>query len=105
VVAQPLEVASNVLTRGLGLMFRRGLPAGGGLLIHRCNGIHMMFMRFPIDAVFLDRSNQVVKVYPHLRPWIGLVPLVWGADRVAELPAGTAQQLQLRAGDRLALTA
>ncbi len=104
-VAQPLEVASGFLARGLGLMFRRGLPAGGGLLIHGCNGIHMMFMRFPIDAVFLDKSNRVVKVYYALRPWIGLVPLVWKADRVAELPAGTAKRLHLQLGDRLALSA
>lgn len=105
VVAQPLEVASSFVARGLGLMFRRALPAGGGLLIHHCSGIHMMFMRFPIDAVFMDRSNQVVKVYHRLPPWIGLVPLVWKADRVAELPAGTAERLQLRPGDRLALGA
>jgi uncharacterized protein len=105
VVAQPLEEARNLFTQGMGLMFRRGLPAGGGLLIYHCNGIHMMFMRFPIDAVFLDKSNTVVKVYPRLLPWIGLVPLVWKADRVAELPAGTAERLRLRAGDRLALAA
>lgn len=104
VVAEPLEVASSFFARGLGLMFRRGLPQGGGLLIHQCSGIHMMFMRFPIDAVFMDRANQVVKVYHRLPPWIGMVPLVWKADRVAELPAGTAQRLRLGPGDRLALT-
>jgi uncharacterized protein len=105
VVAQPLEVASNVFTQGMGLMFRRALPAGGGLLIHHCSGIHMMFMRFPIDAVFLDKSNTVVRVYHRLLPWIGLIPFVWRADRVAELPAGTAKRLHLERGDRLALSA
>ena len=105
VVAQPLEEASNFFTQGMGLMFRRALPAGGGLLIYHCSGIHMMFMRFPIDAVFLDKSNTVVKVYHRLLPWIGLIPFVWRADRVAELPAGTARRLQLRPGDRLALGA
>jgi uncharacterized protein len=105
VVAEPLEVASSFLARGMGLMFRGALPAGSGLLIQQCNGIHMMFMRFPIDAVFLDRSNQVLKVYHRLPPWIGIVPLVWRADRVAELPAGTAARLRLGPGDRLALTA
>lgn len=104
-VAAPLEVASNLFTQGMGLMFRRGLPIGGGLLIHHCNGIHMMFMRFPIDAVFMDRSNQVVGVYHRLRPWIGMVPWVWKADRVAELPAGTAERLRLRPGDQLAISA
>jgi uncharacterized protein len=105
VVAQPLEVANNLFTQGMGLMFRRALPAGGGLLIHHCSGIHMMFMRFPIDAVFLDKSNTVVRVYHRLLPWIGLIPFVWRADRVAELPAGTAKRLHLERGDRLALSA
>jgi uncharacterized membrane protein (UPF0127 family) len=105
VVAQPLEQATNFYTQGMGLMFRRSIPAGGGLLIYRCSGIHMMFMRFPIDAVFLDKSNTVVKVYHRLLPWIGLIPFVWKADRVAELPAGTARRLRLERGDRLALSA
>jgi uncharacterized membrane protein (UPF0127 family) len=86
-------------------MGRRAIPAGGGMLIYRCSGIHMMFMRFPIDAVFLDKSNTVVKVYHRLLPWIGLIPFVWKADRVAELPAGTARRLHLERGDRLALSA
>jgi uncharacterized membrane protein (UPF0127 family) len=100
-VAQPLEVASNFFTAGLGLMGRAGLPENGGLLIHGCNGIHMMFMRFPIDAVFVDKKGKVVKTYERLLPWIGLVPLVWGADKVAELPVGTIRRHAIRAGDQL----
>ncbi|HEY4871396.1 MAG TPA: DUF192 domain-containing protein [Candidatus Dormibacteraeota bacterium] len=59
-MAQPLEVASNFFTAGLGLMGRARLPENGGLLIHGCNGIHMMFMRFPIDAVFVDNKGVVL---------------------------------------------
>src|SRR5438876_966251 len=75
VVAQPLEVASNFLARGVGLMGRQRLPENGGLLIHGCNGIHMMFMRFPIDAVFVDKKGVVVKTYERLLPWVGGVLL------------------------------
>jgi uncharacterized membrane protein (UPF0127 family) len=101
IVAGNLEIASNFFTRGLGLMFRRRLPESAGLLIHGCNGIHMMFMCFPIDAVFMDRKGTVVKAYERLLPWIGLVPLVWGADRVAELPAGTIRRTAIKRGDQL----
>jgi len=101
ILAEPLEIASSFWRRGLGLMGRKALPPSGGLLIHGCNGIHMMFMRFPIDAVFVDRSGVVLKVYERVRPWIGLVPLVWRAERVAELPAGAAQRFQIKPGDRL----
>src|SRR5438094_3921431 len=101
VVAQPLEVASNFFARGVGLMGRGGLPENGGLLILGCNGIHMMFMRFPIDAVFVDKKGVVVKTYERLLPWIGMVPFVWRADKVAELPAGTIRRHLIRPGDQL----
>ena len=105
VVAEPLEVAKNFFARGLGLMGRSRLPENGGLLIHGCNGIHMMFMRFPIDAVFVDKKGVVVKTYERLLPWIGLVPLVWRADKVAELPVGTIQRHAIKAGDQLRVAA
>ena len=101
VVAQPLEVASNFIARGMGLMGRGGLPENGGLLIDSCNGIHMMFMRFPIDAVFVDKKGVVLKIYERLRPWIGIVPLVWRADKVAELPVGTVRRHAIKPGDQL----
>jgi uncharacterized membrane protein (UPF0127 family) len=89
--------------RGWGLMFRARLDAGGGMWITPCNGIHMWFMRFPIDAVFLDRQERVVKVYPRLRRWT-MVPFVWGAHSVLELPAGTVDGLNLAKGEQLVLT-
>ncbi len=101
VVAEPLEVAKNFVARGMGLMFRSRLPENGGLLIHGCNGIHMMFMRFPIDAVFVDKKGKVVKLYRRLPPWIGIVPFVWRADKVAELPAGAIDRHGIRVGDEL----
>jgi uncharacterized protein len=101
VVADQLEVAENLFARGLGLMGRSRLPENGGLLIHGCNGIHMMFMRFSIDAVFVDKQGVVVKLYRRLLPWLGLVPLVWRADKVAELPAGAIDRHGIRVGDQL----
>jgi uncharacterized membrane protein (UPF0127 family) len=100
VLAQRLEVPRTSFGRGLGLMFRRELPAGHGMWISPCNGIHMFFMRFAIDAVFLDRRLRVVRVRPGLGPW-RVVPLVWGAHSVLELPAGTVAALDLGRGEPL----
>lgn len=61
----------------------------------------MWFMRFPIDAVFLDRENRVVRVVEHLAPW--RVAGCRGAKAVVELPAGEAARVGLAPGDRLAL--
>jgi uncharacterized membrane protein (UPF0127 family) len=101
VLAERLEVPRTAFGRGLGLMFRRGLEPGTGMWIRPCNGIHMFFMRFAIDAIFLDSGDNVRKVYRRLRPWIGIVPLVWGAKGVVELPAGACDGLELRRGEPL----
>ena len=104
-MAEGLEEARSFFARGMGLMGRAGLPEQGGLLIHDCNGIHMMFMRFAIDAVFVDKAGRVVKTYERLLPWIGLVPFVFRANKVAELPAGTIRRLGIRTGDQLLVAA
>ena len=41
----------------MGLMGRPSLAAGAGLWLPASNGIHMMFMRFPIDAVFVSKPD------------------------------------------------
>jgi uncharacterized membrane protein (UPF0127 family) len=61
-------------------------------------------MRFPIDAVFLDRRQRVLRAYSSLGPW-RMVPLVFRARSVVELPAGTLAGLALSRGDQLAVQA
>ena len=102
-LAEHLEMATSLWGRFMGLMGRRSLPAGHGLWLGG-NGIHMMFMRFPIDAVFLGRAapdglRPVVSVHRGLRPWTGLVPLVRGAEGVLELPVGTIDASGTARGD------
>lgn len=99
-LAERLLVPRTVFGRGAGLMLRRALAEGEGMWIDPCNGIHMFFMRFPIDAVFLDRRLRVVRVVHRLRPW-RIVPLVVGARSVVELPAGTARAVGLAVGERV----
>src|SRR5262245_35985272 len=100
VLAERLRVPRTVFGRALGLMFRRRLEAGEGMWIVPCNGIHMFGMRFPIDAVFLDRQLRVVRAYADLRPW-RVVPLVLRAHSVLELPVGTIAGLDLERGEPL----
>jgi uncharacterized membrane protein (UPF0127 family) len=105
-LATSLEVAGSLWGKFKGLMGRPSLPEGGGLWLPASNGIHMMFMRFPIDAVFVGRpdgegARAVVSVHPWLRAWTGLVPLVRGADGVLELPTGTIERTGTRVGDRV----
>lgn len=95
-----VRVADSFLTRFAGLMLRGRLARGRGLLIAPCSSIHMCFMRFSIDAVFIDREYRVLKISRHLLPWLGLTwrPGAWG---VIELAAGEADRMGIREGSQL----
>jgi uncharacterized protein len=105
-LAARVETAAGLWAKFMGLMGRPSLAAGDALWLPDSNGIHMMFMRFPIDAVFLgaagsDGNRTVLAVHPHLPAWRGLVPLVRGAKGVIELPAGTIAATRTTVGDRV----
>lgn len=102
VVAERCRVARSLQDRTVGLLGRDDLPAGYGLWIERAPSIHMLFMRFPIDAVFVDRDRAVVRIVEHLRPW-RIVAWVRGARDCLELPAGSVRPTGTQVGDRLAL--
>jgi uncharacterized protein len=95
-------LADSPCRRLRGLLGRAGLERGEGLLLEPAPAIHTFFMRFPIDAVFVDRELRVVGVARELRPWR------WarrrGARAVLELPAGEAARAGVRIGERLALS-
>ena len=55
IVCERCTVAATPLSRMKGLLGRRDLPPGDGLLLRPASSIHMLFMRFAIDAVFLDK--------------------------------------------------
>ena len=96
VVCERCLLAETPLARLRGLLGRSDLPAGEGLLLRPAGSIHTAFMRFPIDAVFLDRVDRVLKVARELPPW--RMAGCRGARAVLELPAGEAAKQGLRAG-------
>ncbi len=100
VLAEQGRVADHLWSRFWGLMGRRSLPEGEALLIIPCSSVHTAFMRFPIDVVFLDVEDRVVKVVSELKPF-RIAMGMKGARRVLELPAGTAGRARLEQGDRL----
>jgi hypothetical protein len=98
VVCAHCAIANTPWTRLRGLLGRGSLAPEEGLLIRPTSSIHMLFMRFAIDAVFLDKELRVVKVVRDLRPW--RFAAARGAKMVVELPAGSAG---VEPGDRLEL--
>jgi uncharacterized membrane protein (UPF0127 family) len=103
VVCERCEIPKSSFGRMRGLLGRAGLEPGGGMLIDSAPSVHMFFMRFPIDVVFLDRDWRVLSVRHELRPW-----RIAGARRAVaalELPAGAAAAAGIAEGDVLALEA
>src|SRR5439155_17929803 len=88
VVCTRCEVARRPHRRLKGLLGRRGLRPGHGMLVTRASFVLTLFMRFAIDVVFLDRDSRVVGIAHALRPWraAGAVRAV----AVLKLPAGAA---------------
>jgi uncharacterized membrane protein (UPF0127 family) len=99
IVCERCVLADTAFTRMRGLLGRRSLPSDEGILLKPASSVHMAFMRFPIDAVFLDRELRVVKIADDLRPWRAAGSR--GAKAVLEIPAGEAGRRGVRVGDRL----
>ena len=99
VVAERVQLASDPWSRFWGLMGRAGLEANSGVLITPCSSIHMFFMRFPIDVVFLDNNNVVVKIVHGIKPW--RTAMGGGGKKALELPAGAAAAAGIESGDLL----
>jgi uncharacterized membrane protein (UPF0127 family) len=87
--------------RFLGLMGHPGLPPGQALVLEGDNSIHTLFMRFPIDVVFLDGTGRVKHLYHAMPPW-RLSRVVVGSRRIVELPPGVLKATGTAIGDELA---
>ena len=94
-----IELADNFLKRLRGLMFRRRLNEGNGLLLAPCNSVHMLFMRFAIDVIYLDKDFCIKKIVRDLTPWLGM-SICLGAWGALELPSGEAERLKLKVGQK-----
>jgi uncharacterized membrane protein (UPF0127 family) len=101
-LATRLTLADTPQTREKGLLGRDGLAAGEGLWIVPCQAIHMFFMRFAIDLVYIDRRKRVRKVRSSVAPW--RISACLSAHSVLELPAGTVRQTSTERGDLLEIS-
>ena len=102
VVCERCLVADSPWSRMRGLLGRRGLESGEGLLLRPAGSVHTFFMRFPIDVVFLSRDGEVLKVAPALPAW--RTAAARRAKAVLELAADEAERREIRVGTRLDLS-
>ena len=86
-----------------GLLGRAGLGPGEALIITPCQSIHMLFMTFAIDVIFVDALGKVVGVCPNIRPFC-LSPIFLKARSAIEVPAGTIASSHTQIGDTVQIS-
>ena len=113
IVCEDTETARNFFTKSLGLMFRKSMPENKGFLMEFSSegkdiySIWMLFMRFPIDIIFIDSGKRVTDVVRNAPP-VSLNPATWKVYRpsepvrwILEMKAGSAERKKISRGDRL----
>lgn len=98
-----IEIADTFLSRLVGLLGRRKLTAGGGLLIRPSSGVHTLFMMFSIDVLALDRDLRVIRVWPKLAPFRA-TRISLTVSSMLELAAGQIEHCRIEPGDVLELS-
>lgn len=95
VLVSNLKVADSFWLRLKGLLGKKGLKPGEGLLIKPCSQIHTFFMAFPIDVIYLDGEGRILEAVQGMAPGQA-GPWVRGCKQVLELPAGTVAFFKIR---------
>lgn len=102
VIAERALLADSFLSRMIGLLKHHQLDKGEGLIITKCNSIHMFFMRFAIDVIFIDKKNVVVGIVKNIPP-NRLSRIYWKAVKAVEVPVGVIEVSKTKVGDQLLL--
>ena len=99
-IASDVRLALSRADRRQGLLGKDSLDVSAALVLSPCWSIHTMFMRFPIDVIFVDRDGRAVRIVRELAPWRIAVAR---AHAVIELPAGSLGKRDIKVGDELYL--
>ena len=100
IICEHVKIADTYARRTVGLLGRKTLPPGEGVVLRPSFSIHTFFMRFPIDLIFLDQDLVAIKIAEHVHPF--RTSSCRGAREVVELAAGECARRGLSVGDRVA---
>ena len=100
VICQNASLADTPISRIFGLLKHKSLPPDEGLVITRCRSIHMFFMRFAIDVIFIDKNSRIVGLVKSIKPF-RMSPYFFKARSAIELAAGTIEKTRTLIGDQI----
>ena len=98
--ADKARLADSFRSRLVGLLDRKEIVPGEALVITHCQQVHMFFMKFAIDVIFIDRAEVVVGLVENIKPF-SMSPIFLKAHRAIELPAGTISHSRTSLGDSI----
>ena len=100
-IASKVDIAKNFRSKTLGLMFRKNIPEDYALLFMfkepEVVGVHMLFMRFSIDVIFLDMDKKII-ASAVLSPWIGYKQIKM-VKYFIEMKQNTIKKYGIKTGD------
>jgi uncharacterized membrane protein (UPF0127 family) len=102
ILGDKIVYANTTYKRFIGLMGKKELNKGEGVFLTPCNSIHMMFMKLPLDIIFLDRKNKIIHITENIKPW-KISRIVFMAQSVLEIPVGTILNTDSKIGDTLSI--
>jgi uncharacterized membrane protein (UPF0127 family) len=102
ILAQRAEVAATILKGIKGLLGRKGIGEGEGMIIKPCSSIHTFFMQFPIDVIFLNKDNQIAALREYMPPY-RMFSTWFKGKQVIELPAGTISKTNTALKDEISI--
>lgn len=100
IIVEKFHIAQTFWQRLFGLITYKTLPDNEGMILINSNGIHTLFMRFPIDVLYVNEYYQIIEVYRDVKPW-KLLPIRKKAKYVIEIPAGTIANSRTKKGHRV----
>lgn len=100
VICEKVEVADTFFKRFMGLMYRKSMEEGHGLLLAPCNEIHTFGMKFPIDTITISGDNKIRYLDRDVAP-NKVRPIVKDGKKVLELLSGTIDKYGLELGDKV----
>jgi uncharacterized membrane protein (UPF0127 family) len=100
-VARRVQLATTRRDRRRGLLGVNQFAPGAAILLVPCMAVHTMFMRFPIDVIFVNRRGYAIHIVERLQPW--RMSMSAGAYGVIELASGSTKRCNISVGDRLGL--
>lgn len=102
IVSNNIKLADNFFTRLKGLMFTKELLPQEGLIINPCNSIHMCFMNYPLDILFIDKDSNICAMLENIKPW-RISKIYFDAEYVIELPTGTISKNNIEKNQKISL--